>query len=77
MKDIDWTAVLEDQKECLKNAMLKDLAWTLEGAPSSPYTFEIFELQERIGAIEKENYEEAYMLLVEEYGEEYFEDFLL
>lgn len=77
MKEIDWEAVLEDQKECLKNAMMKDLAWTLGGYPSSPYTFEILDLQERIGNIEQENYEEAYKLLVEEYSEEYFDDFLI
>lgn len=77
MKEIDWEAVLEDQKECLKNAMMKDLAWTLGGSPSSPYTFEILDFQERIGEIEQENYEEAYKLLVEEYSEEYFDDFLL
>lgn len=75
--DIDWEKVLEEQQGLLREAMLKDMAWTLEGADSSPYTFEIFDLQERIGCIEKEDYMQAYSLLVDEYGEQYFEDFIL
>ena len=77
MERIDWEAVLEDQKSALRDAMHKDYAWELEGADSSPYTFHIFDLQERIGLIEQEKYNQAYQLLIEEYGEEFFEDFLL
>lgn len=75
--DINWEKVLEEQQGLLREAMLKDMAWALEGADSSPYTFEIFDLQERIGCIEKEDYLQAYTLLVEEYGEQYFDDFIL
>ena len=77
MKNIDWEAILEDQQSVLREALLKDYAWALEGADSSPYTFLIFDLQERIGAIEQENYEQAYNLLVEEYGNGYIDEFLL
>ena len=75
--DIDWEKVLDEQNSLLRDAMLKDMAWTLDGADSSPYTFEIFDLQERIGCIEKEDYMQAYSLLMLEYGEQYFEDFIL
>ena len=75
--DIDWEKVLDEQNSLLRDAMLKDMAWTLDGADSSPYTFEIFDLQERIGCIEKQDYMQAYSLLMLEYGEQYFEDFIL
>ena len=76
-KEIDWDAVLEEQKSLLTSAMVKDYAWELEGADSSPYTFIIFDLQELIGLIEQGNYKEAYAIISEEYGEDYFDDYLL
>lgn len=75
MKDIDWEAVLDELKYELRENMIKEVACD-PNDERSPYTFAIFDLQERIGAIEQGNYEEAYNLLVEEYGEEYFENFL-
>lgn len=42
----------------------------------NPYTFEIFYLQEKIGMIEQGLYEEVFALLSDEYGEDFFEDFL-
>ena len=77
MKKIDWEAVLEEQQILLREAMHEDYAWILEGADSSPYTFRIFDLQELIGLIEQGNYEEAYQLLLNDWGEDYFNDFLL
>ena len=60
MKNIDWEAILEDQQSVLREALLKDYAWALQGVEHSPCTFLIFDLQERIGLIEQGNYEEAY-----------------
>ena len=77
MDEVDWEAVLEEQQSLLRATMLMDMQWTLNGADSSPYTFQIFDLQERIGCIEKKDYGQAYLLLAEEYGEEYFGDFLM
>lgn len=77
MKQIDWDLVIEELRYNLRQKMQANYAYELEGAEHSPYTFDIFDLQERIGAIEQGNYEEAYNLLVEEFGEEYFDDFLL
>ena len=77
MKEIDWEAVLDEQKSLLASAMVKDYAWELEGADSSPYTFVIFDLQELIGLIEQGEYEEAYGIIAAEYGEDYFEDYMM
>ena len=43
----------------------------------NPYTFPIFDFQEMIGSIEKEDYAHAYKLISEEFGEGYFDSFLL
>ena len=42
----------------------------------NPYDFTIMDLQEQIGLVEREQYEEAYNLLVEEWGEEFFNDYM-
>ena len=77
MKHIDWDLVLEELRYNLRQKMQADYAYELEGAAHSPYTFEIFDLQEQIGCIEQEKYEEAYALIVDEWGEDFFEDYLL
>ena len=76
MRDIDWNAVLNRLKQKLRENMII-IEVCYQNDECNPYTFEILDLQERIGAIEQGNYEEAYNLLVEEFGEEYFDDFLL
>ena len=76
MKNIDWDAVLESLKDELREAMKMERQcepWD----ERNPYTFQVFDLQERIGLIEQGRYDEAYQLLKEEYGEEYLDDFLL
>lgn len=76
MKEIDWWSVLENQKDYLRDAMKMERQFDPEDE-RNPYVFEVFYLQERIGLIEQGHYNEAYRLLKEEYGEEYFDDFLL
>lgn len=76
MKEIDWWSVLENQKDYLRDAMKMERQCDPEDE-RNPYVFEVFYLKERIGLIEQGCYDEAYQLLKEEYGEEYFEDFLL
>jgi hypothetical protein len=39
--------------------------------------WDIFSFQEMIGCIEVDDYKEAYRLIAEEFGEGYFDDFLL
>lgn len=76
MKEIDWDAVLDELEDELHEAMKMERQcepWD----ERNPYTFKVFDLQERIGLIEQGRYDEAYQLLEEEYGEEYFDDFLL
>ena len=74
MKEIDWWSVLENQKDHLRDAMKMERQCDPDDE-RNPYTFQVFDLQERIGLIEQGHYEECYRLLVEEYGEEYFENF--
>ena len=76
MKEIDWEAVLEELQYELRQKMGFSFMYYLNDE-RNPYTFEIFDLQERIGLIEKGNYEEVYNLLVEEWGEDYFDDYLI
>lgn len=76
MKEIDWEAVLEE----LKYELRQKMGFSLTCYPNderNPYAFEIFDLQERIGLIENGDYEEVYRLLVEEWGEDYFDDYLI
>lgn len=76
MKNINWDAVLDSLEEELHEAMKMERQCDSDDE-RNPYVFEVFYLQERIGLIEQGCYDEAYQLLKEEYGEEYFEDFLL
>ena len=76
MKEIDWWSVLENQKDYLRDAMKMERQFDPEDE-RNPYVFEVFYLQERIGLIEQGDYDQAYQLLEEEYGEGYFDDFLL
>ena len=76
MKNIDWDAVLDSLEDELHEAMKMERQFDPEDE-RNPYVFEVFYLQERIGLIEQGCYDQAYQLLKEEYGEEYFEDFLL
>jgi hypothetical protein len=76
MKEIDWDAVLEELEDELHEAMKMERQRELWDE-RNPYTFQVFDLQERIGLIEQGRYEEAYRLLEKDWGEEYFDDFLL
>lgn len=76
MKNIDWEAVLEDLEDKLRDKMRMERQCDPDDE-RNPYTFQTFYLREKIGLIEQGNHEEAYRLLCEEYGEEYFDDFLL
>lgn len=76
MKNIDWDAVLDSLEDELHEAMKMERQrepWD----ERNPYTFQVFDLQERIGLIEQGHYNEVYRLLEEDWGEEYFDDFLL
>ena len=75
MKDIDWEAVLEYLKCELRENMKQERMCSPDDE-RNPYTFEIFYLQEKIGTIERGLYEEAFSLLSDEYGEDFFEDFI-
>lgn len=76
MKEIDWEAVLEELKYELRQKMGLSLMCD-PNDERNPYTFEIFDLQERIGLIENGDYEEVYRFLVDEWGEDYFDDYLI
>ena len=76
MKEIDWDAVLEELGDELHEAMKMERKcepWD----ERNPYTFQVFDLQERIGLIEQGRYDEAYRLLEEDWGEGYFDEFTL
>ena len=76
MKNIDWTAVLDNLYEHLHDLMKQE--WQLDSEDErNPYAFRIFDFQEMIGSIEKEDYAHAYKLISEEFGEEYFNSFPL
>lgn len=76
MKEIDWEAVLESLEDELRDNMRMERQCDPDDE-RNPYTFQTFYLREKIGLIEQGNQEEAYRLLCEEYGEEFFEEFLL
>ena len=73
--EIDWEAVLEVLQDELREKMKLERGCDIDDE-RNPYTFPIFDLQGWIGFIEQGRYEEAYTLLSEEYGEEFFEDFI-
>ena len=75
MGRIDWDAVLEDQKEELRDKMKRQRAFD-ESDERNSLVFQIFDLQERIGLIENGEYAKAYRLISEEWGDEYFNEFM-
>ena len=77
MKGIDWYAVLDNLRDHLKDLMRAERALDPDDEKNNPYMWDIFSFQEMIGCIEQENYAEAYRLIKEEFGEGYFDDFLL
>ena len=77
MKDIDWTAVLDNLYDHLRDLQRMERKCGPEDEKDNPYMWDIFSSQEMIGSIERDDYEEAYRLLKEEFGEGYFDDFLL
>ena len=77
MKGIDWYAVLDNLRDHLKDLMRAERSLDPDDEKNNPYMWDIFSIQEMIGCIEQGHYEEAYARIVEEFGEGYFEDFLL
>ena len=76
MYHIDWDAVLENLNDHLREAMRGERQCDPDDE-RNPYTFRIFGLQEMIGSIERGHLSHAYLVIAEEFGEEYFDDFLL
>ncbi len=77
MKNIDWTAVLDDLYDRLRDLQKMERKCDPEDEKNNPYMWDIFSFQEMIGCIEVDDYKEAYRLIAEEFGEGYFDDFLL
>lgn len=76
MKGVDWTAVLDNLYDHLRDLQRMERQCDPDDE-RNPYTFPIFDFQEMIGSIEKEDYAHAYKLISEEFGEGYFDSFLL
>lgn len=76
MKEIDWVTVELWFKDELKELMRAERALDPDDE-RNPYTFRIFDIQEIVGSIEQGDLNRAYDVIVEEYGEEFFEEFLL
>lgn len=70
-QNINWEAVLEELKYELRQKMKLQRQCDVDDE-RNPYDFAIMDLQEQIGLVERGQYEEAYKLLVEEWGEEFF-----
>ena len=77
MNPIGWDAVLDNLYDHLRDLQRMERQCDPEDEKNNPYMWDIFSFQEMIGSIERGRYEEAYRLLKEEFGEEYFDDFLL
>lgn len=77
MKEIDWDAVLEELEDELHEAMKMERQCDPEDEKNNPYMWDIFSIQEMIGCIERDDYKEAYERITEEFGEGYFDEFLL
>ena len=77
MKPIDWDAVLDNLYDHLRDLQRMERQCDPEDEKNNPYMWDIFSFQEIIGCIEVDDYKEAYRLIAEEFGEAYFEDFLL
>ena len=74
-QNINWEAVLEELKYELRQKMRLQRQCDVDDE-RNPYDFTIMDLQEQIGLVEREQYEEAYKLLVEEWGEEFFNEYM-
>ena len=77
MKNIGWDAVLDNLYDHLRDLQRMERQCDPEDEKNNPYMWGIFSFQEMIGCIEQENYAEAYRLIKEEFGEGYFDEFLL
>ena len=77
MKNIDWDAVLDNLYDHLRGLQRMERQCDPEDEKNNPYMWAIFLFQEMIGSIEVYDYKEAYRLIVEEFDEGYFDDFLL
>ena len=73
MKNIDWTAVLDNLYDHLRDLQRMERQCDPEDEKNNPYMWDIFSFQEMIGCIERDDYDEAYRLLKEEFGEGYFD----
>lgn len=74
-QNVNWEAVLEELKYELRQKMKLRRQCDVDDE-RNPYDFAIMDLQEQIGLVERGQYEEAYKLLVAEWGEEFFDDYL-
>ena len=74
-QNINWELVLDELKYELRQKMKLQRQCDVDDE-RNPYDFAIMDLQEQIGLVERGQYEEAYNLLVEEWGEEFFDDYL-
>lgn len=74
IKGIDWTAVLDNLYDHLRDLQRLERQCDPDDE-RNPYTFPIFDFQEMIGSVEREDYVHAYKLIAEEFGEGYFDDF--
>ena len=74
---IDWDAVLDNLYDRLRDLQRMERQCDPEDEKNNPYMWDIFLFQEMIGSIEVYDYKEAYRLIVEEFDEGYFDDFLL
>ena len=74
-QNIKWELVLEELKYELRQKMRLQRQCDVDDE-RNPYDFTIMDLQEQIGLVEREQYEEAYKLLVEEWGEEFFNEYM-
>lgn len=75
-REIDWVTVELWFNDELKELMKSERALDPDDE-RNPYTFRIFYIQEIVGSMEKGDLNNAYDTIVEQYGEEFFEDFLL
>ena len=77
MKQIDSTAVLDNLYDYLRDLQRMERLCDPEGEKNNPYMWDIFSIQEMIGCIERNDYQEAYERITEGFGESYFDEFTL
>lgn len=75
-REIDWITVELWFKDELEELMRAERALNPDDE-RNPYTFRIFYVQEIVGSIEQGDLNHAYDVIVEQYGEGYFDEFLL